>query len=228
MPSHQHTLLSPPRPPSSIQVVSSITASLRFEGALNVDLTEFQTNLVPYPRIHFPLVTYAPILSADKAHHESMSVQEITNACFEPANQVRAMLHPQAPTLRPIACHKFTTETSCFVLAVRKPEPSSIAPYENVRRNLNILPWVPPCSLFADGQVRPPPRQVHGVLPAVPRRRCSQGLLPGHRPDQDQAHHPVRRLVPHRLQGLCVCVPACLLFATVLPLYPSQFLLCAV
>lgn len=39
------------------QIVSSITASLRFDGALNVDLTEFQTNLVPYPRIHFPLVT---------------------------------------------------------------------------------------------------------------------------------------------------------------------------
>ncbi|KAF3704886.1 Tubulin alpha-1B chain Alpha-tubulin 2 Tubulin alpha-2 chain Detyrosinated tubulin alpha-1B chain [Channa argus] len=31
------------------QLVSSITASLRFDGALNVDLTEFQTNLVPYP-----------------------------------------------------------------------------------------------------------------------------------------------------------------------------------
>merc|ERR1712141_132395 len=39
------------------QIVSSITASLRFDGALNVDLNEFQTNLVPYPRIHFPLVT---------------------------------------------------------------------------------------------------------------------------------------------------------------------------
>merc|ERR1712139_604137 len=38
------------------QIVSSITASLRFDGALDVDLTEFQTNLVPYPRIHFPLV----------------------------------------------------------------------------------------------------------------------------------------------------------------------------
>jgi tubulin alpha len=33
------------------QVVSSVTASLRFDGSLNVDLTEFQTNLVPYPRI---------------------------------------------------------------------------------------------------------------------------------------------------------------------------------
>ena len=30
--------------------MSSVTASLRFDGALNVDLKEFQHNLVPYPR----------------------------------------------------------------------------------------------------------------------------------------------------------------------------------
>ena len=70
------------------QIVSSITASLRFDGALNVDLTEFQTNLVPYPRIHFPLVTYAPIISSDKAYHEQFTVSEITSACFEPQNQM--------------------------------------------------------------------------------------------------------------------------------------------
>ncbi|KAL3266664.1 hypothetical protein HHI36_010826 [Cryptolaemus montrouzieri] len=70
------------------QVVSSITASLRFDGALNVDLTEFQTNLVPYPRIHFPLASYAPVVSREKAYHEGMSVAEITAELFETNNQM--------------------------------------------------------------------------------------------------------------------------------------------
>eukprot|EP00236_Picocystis_salinarum_P003292 CAMPEP_0183833984 /NCGR_PEP_ID=MMETSP0807_2-20130328/6356_1 /TAXON_ID=88271 /ORGANISM="Picocystis salinarum, Strain CCMP1897" /LENGTH=598 /DNA_ID=CAMNT_0026079967 /DNA_START=164 /DNA_END=1960 /DNA_ORIENTATION=- len=70
------------------QVISSLTASLRFDGALNVDVTEFQTNLVPYPRIHFMLSSYAPVISAEKAYHEQLSVAEITNAAFEPSNMM--------------------------------------------------------------------------------------------------------------------------------------------
>ncbi|KAJ5157845.1 tubulin-domain-containing protein [Penicillium canariense] len=70
------------------QVVSSITSSLRFDGALNVDLAEFQTNLVPFPRIHYPLISYAPVISTNRSSHESHRVQDLTFQCFDPNNQM--------------------------------------------------------------------------------------------------------------------------------------------
>jgi len=70
------------------QVISSLTASLRFDGSLNVDINEFQTNLVPYPRIHFMLCSYAPVISADKAYHETLNVSDLTSGVFEPGNMM--------------------------------------------------------------------------------------------------------------------------------------------
>jgi len=70
------------------QVISSLTSSLRFQGSLNVDIDEFKTNLVPYPRIHFLLGSYAPLISTEKAYRERLSVSEITSAAFEPDNML--------------------------------------------------------------------------------------------------------------------------------------------
>lgn len=70
------------------QVVSSITASLRFNGALNVDMSEFQVNLVPYPRIHFPLASYAPVIPISKAVHETVTVADLTSDLFKYGNQM--------------------------------------------------------------------------------------------------------------------------------------------
>jgi len=70
------------------QVVSSLTASLRFQGTLNVDINEFQTNLVPFPRIHFLLSSFAPLISADKLHYDSYSTSQITNTLFEPQSMM--------------------------------------------------------------------------------------------------------------------------------------------
>jgi len=66
------------------KVISSMTASLRFDGELNVDLGEFQTNLVPFPRLHFMTTALAPVISKDKSSHEAQSVREITDAVFQP------------------------------------------------------------------------------------------------------------------------------------------------
>lgn len=53
------------------QVISSLTATLRFDGASNMDVTKFQANLVPYPRIHFMLSSYVPFIYAEKAYLSS-------------------------------------------------------------------------------------------------------------------------------------------------------------
>ncbi|KAJ4820098.1 Tubulin alpha chain [Rhynchospora pubera] len=70
------------------QTISSLTTFLRFDGAINVDITEFQKNFVPYPRAHFMLSSYAPIISSKKAHHEQNSIPEITTAVFEPSSMM--------------------------------------------------------------------------------------------------------------------------------------------
>ena len=56
-----------------------LATSVRFEGAPKVDLTEFQTILMPYPRIHVVLYSFAPIII------ERLSVAEITMSVLEPA-----------------------------------------------------------------------------------------------------------------------------------------------
>nr|CAH8855822.1 unnamed protein product [Trichobilharzia regenti] len=70
------------------QAVSSVTVAIRFEGCLNVDLMEFQTNLVPYPRIHFPLISYAPFIAPERSHDYRLTPMELTKSVFQKNNQM--------------------------------------------------------------------------------------------------------------------------------------------
>jgi hypothetical protein len=44
-----------------------LTASVRFPGALNTDLADLTSNLVPFPKMHFLLPALAPLYSAATA-----------------------------------------------------------------------------------------------------------------------------------------------------------------
>merc|ERR1711870_224030 len=68
------------------KVISSMTASLRFDGELNVDLGEFRTNLVPFPRLHFMTAAIAPIVAKAKTPDAGQSVTEITGHVLTPQN----------------------------------------------------------------------------------------------------------------------------------------------
>jgi tubulin alpha len=61
------------------KVVSSMTASLRFDGELNVDMNEFQTNLVPFPRLHFMTTSLAPVVTKTKGDKEAHDTKQVTD-----------------------------------------------------------------------------------------------------------------------------------------------------
>ena len=70
------------------KVISTLISSLLFDDALNVNVVEFQINMVSNRRIHFMLSSYAPIISLEKASHELVSVTEIANSSFEPTSMM--------------------------------------------------------------------------------------------------------------------------------------------
>jgi tubulin alpha len=144
------------------QVISSLTASLRFDGALNVDVTEFQTNLVPYPRIHFMLSSYAPIVPAAKAGHESFSVAEITNAAFEPANMM-AKCDPRKGKYMAV-CLMYRGDV------VPKDVNAAVATIKT-KKSIQFVDWCP--TGFKCGINYQPPAVVPGGdLAKVPRAVC--------------------------------------------------------
>ncbi|KFU99907.1 Tubulin alpha-2 chain, partial [Pterocles gutturalis] len=144
------------------QTVSSVTASLRFSGALNVQLRELQTNLVPYRRIHFPLVTYNPIISSDRAYDRPLSVAELTSSCFEPNNQ---LLKCDLGRGKYMAC--------CMLYrgdVVPKDVNEAIAAIKT-KRTIRFVDWCP--TGFKVGISSRPPAVVPGrALAPVPRTVC--------------------------------------------------------
>jgi len=65
------------------QSFSSLTAGIRFRGALNYDLTDLLTNLTIYHRLHFIIPSYSPFVPKEQEYHRNLSITEITNQIFD-------------------------------------------------------------------------------------------------------------------------------------------------
>ncbi|KAI5474543.1 tubulin beta-1 chain [Pseudohyphozyma bogoriensis] len=71
-------------------VMSGCTTTLRFPGQLNSDLRKLGTNMVPFPRLHFFMTGFAPLVAPGSASFAKMSVADLTSQLFSPANMLAA------------------------------------------------------------------------------------------------------------------------------------------
>eukprot|EP01114_Cavostelium_apophysatum_P005378 TRINITY_DN162_c0_g1_i1.p1 TRINITY_DN162_c0_g1~~TRINITY_DN162_c0_g1_i1.p1 ORF type:complete len:451 (+),score=157.87 TRINITY_DN162_c0_g1_i1:98-1450(+) len=71
-------------------VMSGITCCLRFPGQLNSDLRKLAVNLIPFPRLHFFLVGFAPLTSRQSENFRAVSVPELTQQMFDTKNMMAA------------------------------------------------------------------------------------------------------------------------------------------
>ncbi|KAI1797411.1 beta-tubulin 2 [Ganoderma leucocontextum] len=73
------------------QVMCGVTTSLRFPGQLNGDLRKLAMNLVPFPRLHFLMPSYAPFYDPKAKAFHRWNVKDLTNALFDRHNLLVAV-----------------------------------------------------------------------------------------------------------------------------------------
>ncbi|KAJ4198916.1 hypothetical protein NW759_016191 [Fusarium solani] len=71
-------------------VMSGLTTCLRFPGQLNSDLRKLAVNMVPFPRLHFFTVGFAPLTSLSSRSFRAITIPELTQQLFDPKNAMSA------------------------------------------------------------------------------------------------------------------------------------------
>lgn len=73
------------------QVIALLTSSLlspvRYPGCLTAGLPELETNLVPFPRIHFPVLRHAPFLHYSRSNQQASSIDQLVQQVFTTSGQ---------------------------------------------------------------------------------------------------------------------------------------------
>uniref|UniRef100_A0A6N2LXH3 Tubulin beta chain n=2 Tax=Salix viminalis TaxID=40686 RepID=A0A6N2LXH3_SALVM len=70
--------------------MSGVTCCLRFPGQLNSDLRKLAVNLIPFPRLHFFMVGFAPLTSRGSQQYRSLTVPELTQQMWDSKNMMCA------------------------------------------------------------------------------------------------------------------------------------------
>merc|ERR1711988_1070585 len=70
--------------------MSGVTCSIRFPGQLNSDLRKLAVNLIPFPRLHFFMIGFAPLTPRGSQVYRALTVPELTQQMFDAKNMICA------------------------------------------------------------------------------------------------------------------------------------------
>jgi tubulin beta len=70
--------------------VCGTTCSLRFPGQLNCDLRKLAVNLIPFLRLHFFMIGFAPLVARGCRGYRQQTVSELTQQAFDAKNMMCA------------------------------------------------------------------------------------------------------------------------------------------
>ncbi|XP_037078423.1 tubulin beta chain-like [Pollicipes pollicipes] len=70
--------------------MSGVTTCLRFPGQLNADLRKLAVNMVPFPRLHFFVPGFVPLVARPSEAYRALTVPELSQQMFDGRNMMAA------------------------------------------------------------------------------------------------------------------------------------------
>merc|ERR1719197_2467675 len=67
--------------------MSGVTCCLRFPGQLNSDLRKIAVNMIPFPRLHFFMIGFAPLTSRGSQQYRALTVPEVAEQMLNVQNK---------------------------------------------------------------------------------------------------------------------------------------------
>merc|ERR1711874_85296 len=116
------------------QVTCGITSSIRFPGRLNGDLRKLGVNLVPFPRLHFFLISQAPLQSKDNQAYQLVNVQELTNQAYSARNFFSNVKPDDG---------KYMTASLIFRGPMSTQEVDDVCEKRNTNNSDDFVEWIP-------------------------------------------------------------------------------------
>jgi tubulin beta len=115
-------------------VMSGVTTCLRFPGQLNADLRKLAVNMVPFPRLHFFMVGFAPLTAKDTKAYRNLTVPELLSQSFDYRNMMTACDPRSGRYLTVAAIFRGKISTKQVEEYMQK--------YQQVNSN-NFVEWIP-------------------------------------------------------------------------------------